>query len=80
MEERIKDALFKIFILAIIEFTCIILYFTISGISGNFDWTIERLTGSFEGILIQIINLIVLINGMIIFVYIIITIILLIKT
>ncbi|NHJ26334.1 MAG: hypothetical protein EAX89_17275 [Candidatus Lokiarchaeota archaeon] len=74
-----KNALFKIFIFSSIQAICFITFVIISGITGSFDWPIERQTSSIAGIIIQIINLIVLIDGMIIAIYVIIFIILIVK-
>ena len=79
LKENEKDTLFKIFIFIIVELFCISIYIIISALSGDFNWTIERLTSSFEGIVIQIIGLITLINGIIIFLYLVIFLILLVK-
>jgi len=74
-----KDALFKLFIFSVIQIFCINIYIIVSALSGDFNWTVERMTSSLEGMLIQIINLITLINGIIIFLYILIFLILLVK-
>ena len=76
---REKDTLFKIFIFSVVELFCISIYIIISALSGDFNWTIERLTSSFGGTVIQILQLVLMINGIIIFVYILIFLILLIK-
>ncbi len=74
-----KDALFKLFIFSVIQIFCINIYIIVSALSGDFNWTVERMTSSLEGMVIQIINLITLINGIIIFLYILIFLILLVK-
>ena len=79
MEDRLRSALFKIFLLIIVELLCFNFYIIISAITGSFEWPLERLTSSVAGTLIQIINLVALISGMIIFVYVIIVIIYLLK-
>jgi hypothetical protein len=79
LDDNMKNTLFKIFIFGSIEIMCFILFIIISGITGSFDWPIERQTSSIAGMIIQIINLIVLIDGMIIAIYIIIFIILIVK-
>ncbi|MFW9774039.1 MAG: hypothetical protein ACFFEO_17940, partial [Candidatus Thorarchaeota archaeon] len=61
---------FRIFIFIIIEFLCLIYYYVISGITGNYSWTIIELTTTIEGFLIQIINLIAIIIGLILAVHI----------
>jgi len=80
LKEKIKDALFKISIFFLIEIICLNLFLIISGITGSFEWSVERLTSSIAGMIIQVINLISLICGIIIVIYIIIAIILLIKS
>jgi len=70
LNEKEKDALFKIFIFSVIQIFCLNIHFIISALSGDFNWTIERLTSSFGGTVIQILDLILLINGFIIFLYI----------
>ena len=79
LNENEKDSLFKIFILSVIQMFCINIHLIISTLSGDFNWTIERLTSSFGGMVIQIIGLITLINGAIIFLYLVIFLILLVK-
>ncbi|MBA7511443.1 hypothetical protein ES705_03437 [subsurface metagenome] len=74
-----KDALFKLFIFSVIQIFCINIYIIVSALSGDFNWTVERMTSSLEGMVIQIINLITLINGIIIFLYILIFLILLVR-
>lgn len=61
---------FRIFILIIIEFLCLIFYFVISGIARTFSWTIIELTTTIEGVFIQIINLIAIIIGIVLAVHI----------
>jgi hypothetical protein len=72
LNEKEKDTLFKIFIFSVIQILCLNIHFIISALSGDFIWTIERLTSSFSGTVIQILDLILLINGFIIFLYIVI--------
>ena len=79
LNEKEKDALFKLFLFTVVELFCISIYIIISALSGDFNWTIERLTSSFGGQVIQILQLIVLINGVIIFMYVVIFLILLVK-
>lgn len=64
-----RQALFKVFIFAVVEFTCVNLYYLISGLTGDFDWTIERLTTTTEGVVIQILALVGTIFGILIFLY-----------
>ncbi len=79
LSEKEKDALFKTFILSIIQIICVNIHLIISVLSGDFNWTVERMTSSFEGLVIQIIGLITLINGITIFLYILVFFLLLIK-
>lgn len=74
-----KDTLFQLFIFSVIQIFCINIYIITSALSGDFNWTVERMTSSLGGMVIQIINLITLINGIIIFLYILIFLILLLK-
>ena len=76
LNEREKDSLFKIFIFSVIHIFFLSIHIIISALSGDFNWTVERMTSSFEGLVIQILNLILLINGVIIFMYIVILILL----
>lgn len=74
-----KKVLFKLFIFGVIEFMCLNLHYIISGVTGSLVWTVERLTTTIEGFFIQIINLISIITGFLIAIYIILLIILLAK-
>ena len=80
MEDRLRSALFKLFLLIIVELMCFNFFIIISAITGSFEWPIERLTSSFAGTMIQVINLVASISGMIIAVYVIMVIILLLRT
>ena len=66
-----KRVRFRLFILAIIEITCANIYLVLSGSTGSFDWTIERLTTTVEGFVIQVIQLIAFFAGIIIAIYVI---------
>ena len=79
LKENEIDTLFKLFLFTVVELFCISIYIIISALSGDFNWTVERLTSSFGGMVIQILQLIVLINGVIIFMYVVIFLILLVK-
>jgi len=79
LKENEIDTLFKLFLFTVVELFCISIYIIISALSGDFNWTVERMTSSLGGMAIQIINLITLINGIIIFLYILIFLILLLK-
>ena len=79
LNKKEKDALFTLFIFSVIQMICINIYLMISALTRDFNWTVERMTSSLGGMVIQIINLITLINGVIIFLYIIIFLILLVK-
>ncbi|TFF84527.1 MAG: hypothetical protein EU552_00430 [Promethearchaeota archaeon] len=63
-----KNALFRIFIFSLIEITFINIYFIISAITGVFDWTVELLTTTGEGFIIQIIRLVATVIGIYIFI------------
>ena len=80
LNEKEKDTLFKLVIFSIIQICCINIHFIISALSGDFNWTIERMMSSLAGKVIQIIDLVALINGIIIFLYIVIFLILLVKS
>ena len=78
--ENQKDTLLKISIFGTLQLSCYLLYLFISAISGVVDWTIEMLTSSLTGIFISILRLVLLINGVILFVYVVIFLILLVKS
>lgn len=69
ISERQKDTLFKVFLFGMIEVICLSVYVTISGLAGHLYWTIEQLTTTPDGMVIQIINLIILVDGIVIFLY-----------
>lgn len=79
LDDKLRNALFRIFLLTIVELLCFNFFIIISAITGSFEWPLERLTSSFAGTMIQIINLVALISGMIIAVYVIMVIILLLR-
>jgi len=58
-----KQSLFKVFIYLMIEVICFNLYIITSGLEGNFNWTVERLTSTLAGMVIQTIFLIASIIG-----------------
>ena len=58
-----KQSLFKVFIYGMIEVICFNLYIIISGLEGNINWTVERLTSTVAGTAIQTINLVASIIG-----------------
>lgn len=58
-----NKALFKIFLFTIFEFICLNIYIIISTITGDYNWPIERLTASIEGVIVQILGLIAIISG-----------------
>ena len=70
LSDKQKDTLFKVFIFGIIGFICFIIFITISGLSGNFTWTVEQLTSTPLGMFLQILNLIIVVDGIIMFLYI----------
>ena len=69
LSKRQKETIFKIFIFGIIEFICINFYLIISGVAGHLLWSVEQLTTTPEGMAIQILNLIILVDGIVLFVY-----------
>lgn len=69
LTDKQKDLLFKAFLFCIIEVICFSIFITVSGIYGNFEWTIEQLTSSPVGMFIQIINLVIVVDGILIFLY-----------
>ncbi len=79
LNERQKDTLFKLFIFGALQLLCFNLYLIISAISGDFNWTVERLTASLAGTFIQILDLVLLINAVIVFLYFVIFLALLVK-
>ena len=79
LNEKQKDTFFRIFIIGSIQLLCFTFYLIISTLSGDFNWTVERLTSSLAGVFIQILDLILLINGVILFLYVVIFLILLVK-
>ena len=80
LDKKIKDTIFKIFISGEIELLCFILNSIISAKLGNFIWTFEMLRSTLAGTFIQFLNLVLLINGVILFLYIVVFLILLIKS
>ncbi len=74
-----KKVLFKLFIFAVIEFMSINLHYIISGVTGSLNWTVERLSTTIEGFAIQVINLVGIITGFLIAIYIILFLLLLAK-
>lgn len=78
--EKEKGVLYNILIFGEIQLLSFVLYLIISAISGDFNWTVERLTSSLAGTFIQILKLVLLINGGVIFIYVVIFLILLVKS
>jgi TRAP-type C4-dicarboxylate transport system permease small subunit len=72
LDEKKKTNLFLLAIFTVIQISCYNLYFIISAITGDFNWTIERLTTTTVGILVQIIDLILTVNGVLLFLFIVI--------
>jgi len=70
--ENKKKTLFRTFLLIIIDFTCLNIYLVISGITHNFNWTVERLTTTTEGLIIQFIQLIAILGSILLFLHIVI--------
>ena len=75
-----KDTLFKILLTSEIELLCYLLYLVISINLGDFIWTVEMLRSSLIGYFIQFLKLIFLINGVILFLYIVVFLIFLLKS
>ena len=75
-----KDALFKILLTSEIELLCYLLYLIISINVGDFIWTPEMLRSSLIGYFIQFLKLVFLINGVILFLYIVVFLIFLLKS
>jgi len=69
LSDKQKDLLFKVFLFGIIEAICFFVYITISGLSGNFNWTVEQLTSTPVGMILQIVNLIIVVDGIVMFLY-----------
>ncbi len=69
LSEKQKDTLFKVFLFGIIEFICFTGFIMISGLAGHFSWTVEQLTSTPMGMIIQILNLIIVVDGIVMFVY-----------
>ena len=72
LTEKQKNNLFILFILAVIQISCYNLYYIITALTGDFVWTVERLTTTLEGFFIQIIDLVLAVNGLLIFLFIVI--------
>lgn len=69
LSDNQKNLLFKAFLFCMIEVICFSIFVTVSGIYGNFEWTVEELTSSPVGMFIQILNLVIVIDGILIFLY-----------
>lgn len=80
LNDKMKKALFIIIIFGVLDGICFLIYFFISSKIGIFDWTIEnQISTGLAGQIIQVINLITMINGIVIFIYIVVFVILAIK-
>lgn len=79
LTEKQKEPLYKIFLFTVIQLLLLTIHLIISAISGDFNWTVERLTSSLYGGFIQLLDLVILINGVIIFLYVVIFLFLLVK-
>ena len=66
--EKMKKASFKIFFFGVIEVILLNIYIIISSLTRYYNWTIERLTTTSEGIVIQLIGLIAIVSGIYIFI------------
>jgi len=80
LNEKQKDTILKIIISGEIQLFSYLFYLVISAKSGVFIWTFEMLRSSLAGTFMQIINLVFLINGIILFLYIVVFLILLLKS
>ena len=80
LNKKQKDTIFKIIIFSTIQLLCYIIFLIISAKLGDFIWTPEMLTSSLTGTIMQILNLVFIINGIILFVYVVIFLILLFKS
>jgi hypothetical protein len=80
LNKKQSDTIFKIVIFSTTQLLCYIIFLVISAKVGVFKWTPELLTSSLTGTIMQILNLVFLINGIILFVYIVIFLILLLKS
>jgi len=69
LSDKQKNLIFKVFLFGIIEVICFIIFITISGITGNFEWTVEQLTSTPVGLILQIVNLVIVVDGIIMFIY-----------
>ena len=69
LSDKQKNLLFKVFLFGMIEVVCFFVFLTISGLTGNFEWTVEQLTSTPLGIFMQILNLVIVVDGIIIFLY-----------
>ena len=69
LSKKQNDTLFKVFIFGMIEFICATVFLTISGLAGHLYWSVEQLTSTPVGMVIQILTLILLVDGIIVFVY-----------
>ena len=78
--DKEKGVLYNILIFGEIQLLSFVIYLIMSAISGDFNWTVERLTSSLAGTFVQILKLVLLINGGVIFIYVAILLILLLKT
>ncbi len=80
LNDKQKDSLFKLFIFSIIQVFCLFYYVIVSGFAGTFEWTVQELSTNTYGTIMAILNLIMLVNGMIIFMYVVIFVILVLKS
>jgi len=79
LTEKQKNNLFIAFILAVIQISLYNLYYIITAFTGDFVWTVTRLTTTLEGFIIQIIDLALAINGFMLFLFIVLCLYLLIR-
>ena len=69
LSDKQKNLLFKVFLFGMIEVICFFFFLTISGLTGIFEWTVELLTTTPLGMVMQILNLVIVVDGIIMFLY-----------
>ncbi len=80
LNEKQNKSIFKIILTSEIQLLCYLLYFVIIVNLGDYIWTVEMLRSSLTGLFIQFLKLIFLINGIILFLYIVVFLIQLLKS
>lgn len=69
LSDKQKNLLFKAFLFGMVEVVCFFFFITISGLTGNFEWTVEQLTTTPLGMVMQVLNLVIVVDGIILFLY-----------